>query len=96
MLIHRIVDFHFVGQIVAIRRYSIDKKSGKEANGIPYGLTSHSLMSANAEHVLKFNRDHWGVTVIITYSIGIGCRSFQDMKGHGPENTTCLPRFATG
>jgi len=55
------LEFPFVGQIFAIQRHTIDKKSGKETNEIAYGLTSHSPMSANAEQILKFNRGHWGV-----------------------------------
>jgi len=57
-LLNDYLDFPFVGQIFAIRRHTINKKSGKETNDIAYGLTSHSPMSANAEQVLKFNRDH--------------------------------------
>jgi len=91
------LDFPFVGQIFAIRRHTIDKKSGKETNDIAYGLTSHSPMSANAEQVLKFNRDHWGVE---SHHYLLDWNWNEDRctirKGHGPENITCLRRFATG
>ena len=60
-LLNDYLDFPFVGQIFAIQRHTIDKKSGKETHDIAYGLTSHSPMSANAEQVLRFNRDHWRV-----------------------------------
>jgi hypothetical protein len=36
------LEFPFVGQIFAIQRHTIDKKSGKETHEIAYGLTSHS------------------------------------------------------
>jgi predicted transposase YbfD/YdcC len=54
------LEFPFVGQIVAIQRHTIDKKSGEETHEIAYGLTSHSPLSANAEQVLMFDRAHWG------------------------------------
>jgi predicted transposase YbfD/YdcC len=91
------LDFPFVGQIVAIRRHTIDKKSGKETNDIVYGLTSHSPMSANAEQVLKFNRDHWRVEshyYLLDWNWNEGRCTVR--KGHGPENITCLRRFAVG
>ena len=91
------LDCLFVGQIFAIRRHSIDKKSGKETNDIAYGLTSHSPMSANAEQLLKFNRDHWGVE---SHHYLLDWNWNEDRctirTGHGPENITCLRRFATG
>ena len=96
-LLNNYLDFPFVGQIFAIQRHSIDKKSGKETKDIAYGLTSHSPMSANAEQVLKFNRDHWGVE---SHHYLLDWNWNEDRctirKGHGPENITCLRRFATG
>lgn len=96
-LLNDYLDFPFVGQIFAIQRHSIDKKSGKETKDIAYGLTSHSPMSANAEQVLKFNRDHWGVE---SHHYLLDWNWNEDRctirKGHGPENITCLRRFATG
>jgi len=96
-LLNDYLEFPFVGQIFAIRRHTIDKKSGEETNEIAYGLTSHSPMSANAEQVLKFNRDHWGVE---SHHYVLDWNWNEDRcticKGHGPENITCLRRFATG
>jgi hypothetical protein len=68
------LEFPFVGQVFAIQRHTIDKKSGHETNEIAYGLTSHSPLSANAEQVLKFNRGHWGLRAITIYSTGIGMK----------------------
>jgi predicted transposase YbfD/YdcC len=91
------LEFPFVGQIFAIQRHTIDKKSGKETNDIAYGLTSHSPMSANAEQVLKFNRGHWGVE---SHHYLLDWNWNEDRctirKGHGPENINCLRRFAAG
>jgi predicted transposase YbfD/YdcC len=96
-LLNDYLDFPFVGQIFAIHRHTINKKSGKETNDIAYGLTSQSPMSANAEQVLKFNRDHWGVE---SHHYLLDWNWHEDRctirKGHGPENITCLRRFAAG
>jgi predicted transposase YbfD/YdcC len=96
-LLNDYLDFPFVGQIFAIQRHTIDKKSGKETHEMAYGLTSHSPMSANAEQVLKFNRDHWGVEshhYILDWNWNEDRCTIR--KGHGPENITCLRRFAAG
>lgn len=91
------LDFPFVSQIFAIQRHTIDKKSGKEHKEMAYGLTSHSPVSANAERVLKFNRKHWGVE---SHHYILDRNWDEDRCNirthHGPENITCLRRFATG
>ena len=96
-LLNDYLDFPYVGQIFAIQRHTIDKKSGKETHDMAYGLTSHSPMSANAEQVLQFNRDHWGVE---SHHFLLDWNWNEDRctirKGHGPENITCLRRFAVG
>ena len=91
------LEFPFVGQIFTIQRHTIDKKSGEETREMAYGLTSHSPLSANAEQVLKFNRGHWGVEshhYILDWNWNEDRCTIR--KGHGPENITCLRRFATG
>lgn len=91
------LDFPFVGQVFAIQRHTIDKKTGKESKEIAYGLTSHSPVSANAERVLKYNRDHWGVEshhYILDWNWNEDRCTIS--TGYGPENITCLRRFATG
>jgi predicted transposase YbfD/YdcC len=91
------LNFPFVGQVFAIQRNTINKKTGVESNEVAYGLTSHLPESANAERILKFNREHWGVEshhYIIDWNWDEDrCRI---SKGHGPENITSLRRFATG
>jgi len=91
------LDFPFVGQIFAIQRHTINKKTGKESNDIAYGLTSHSPQSANPERLLKFNRDHWGVEshhYILDWNWNEDRCTIR--TGHGPANLTRLRRFATG
>lgn len=91
------LDFPFVGQIFAIQRHTINKKTGKETKEIAYGLTSHSSASADAEKILKFNREHWGVE---SHHYRLDWNWNEDRctisAGHGPENITCLRRFAIG
>jgi predicted transposase YbfD/YdcC len=91
------LNFPFVGQVFAIQRNSIDKKTGKESNEIAYGLTSHLPESADAERILKFNRKHWGVEshhYILDWNWNEDRCNIS--KKHGPENITCLRRFASG
>jgi predicted transposase YbfD/YdcC len=91
------INFPFVGQVFAIQRNTINKKTGKESNEIAYGLTSHLPESADAERILKFNRQHWGVEshhYILDWNWNEDRCNIS--KKHGPENITCLRRFATG
>ena len=91
------LDFPHVGQVVAIERQRIDKKTGKHSTETVYGLTDHSPQSASSERLLAFNRDHWGIAAhhdIIDWSWDEDrCRL---RTGHGPENMTRLRRFAVG
>jgi predicted transposase YbfD/YdcC len=91
------LDFPFVGQVFAIQRNTINKKTGKESNEIAYGLTSHLPESADAERILNFNRKHWGVEshhYILDWNWNEDRCNIS--KNHGPENITCLRRFAVG
>jgi len=91
------LDFPFVGQVFAIERHVIIKKTGKETREIAYGLTSHSPLSASAQQVLEFNRGHWGVE---SHHYMLDWNWYEDRctirTGHGPENISRLRRFATG
>ena len=53
--------FPCVGQVFAIQRYAISKKSGKDSGEIVYGITSHVPESADAGKLLAYNRKHWGI-----------------------------------
>ncbi len=92
------LDFPGVGQVFAIERQVIEKKTGKTSTETVFGLTSHTPNTADAARVLAYNRGHW--------SIENGCHYVLDWnwdedrctvrKGHGPENLTALRRFAIG
>jgi predicted transposase YbfD/YdcC len=91
------LDFPFVGQVFAIQRHTIIKKTGKETHEMAYGLTSHSPISAGAKKVLAFNRAHWGIE---SHHYILDWNWHEDRctirTGYGPENITRLRRFATG
>ena len=91
------LNFPFVGQIFAIQRHTIIKKTGKETYEIVYGLTSHSPMSASAKQVLNYNRKHWGIE---SHHYTLDWNWNEDRctlrTGYGPENITRLRRFAIG
>ncbi len=91
------LDFPFVGQIFAIERHTIDKKSAIETKETVYGLTSHSPYSGDAKRLVQFNRQHWGVEshhYILDWNWDEDRCTIR--KGFGPENITSLRRFATG
>ncbi len=87
----------FVGQVFAIQRHTIIKKTGKDTHEMAYGLTSHSPVCAHAKQVLEFNRGHWGVE---SHHYALDWNWHEDRcsirTGHGPENITRLRRFAIG
>ena len=91
------LDFPHVGQVFAIERRRIEKKTGKESTEIVYGLTDHTPDSADAARLLAFNRGHWGVEAhhyILDWNWEEDRCTIR--TGHGPENITRLRRFATG
>ena len=91
------LDFPFIGQVFAIQRHTIDKKTGKETHEMAYGLTSHTTLTANAEQILQFNRNHWSVE---SHHYILDWNWHEDrctIRTHyGPENITRLRRFAIG
>lgn len=91
------LDFPDVGQVVAIERQSINKKTGKSSTELVYGLTDHSPESASPEHLLGFNRGHWGIEAH-HYILDWNWDEDRDRlrTGHGPEHMTRLRRFAVG
>ena len=89
------VDFPFVGQVFAIQRNTIDKKTSKASNELIYGISSHSVDSADAQKILSANRLHWGVEshhYILDWNWNEDRCNIS--KGFGPENMTRLRRFA--
>jgi predicted transposase YbfD/YdcC len=91
------LDFPHVGQVFAIERHTIEKKTGKTSTEIVYGVTDHLPHSADPARLLAFNRDHWRVEAH-HYILD---RNWDEDRctlrtGHGPENITRLRRFAVG
>jgi len=91
------LDFPHVGQVVAIERQTIEKKTGKTSTEMVYGVTDHSPESASPERLLAFNRGHWGIEAhhyILDWNWDEDRGRLR--TGHGPENMTRLRRFAVG
>jgi predicted transposase YbfD/YdcC len=90
------LDFPCVGQVFAIERHTVNKKTGKTSTEIVYGLTDHTPDSADPARLLAFNRDHWRVEAhhyILDWNWDEDRCTLR--TGHGPENITRLRRFAT-
>jgi predicted transposase YbfD/YdcC len=92
------LDFPHVGQAFVIERESIEKKTSERTHEVVYGVTSCNPEKANAEKVLKTNREHWSIENSCHYVIDWNynedrCRI---RTGHGPENITRLRRFGVG
>jgi predicted transposase YbfD/YdcC len=91
------LDFPHVGQVFAIERHRIEKKTGKRSTEIVYGITDHTPQSATPARLLGYNREHWCVEAhhyILDWNWDEDrCRVRAD---HGPANLTRLRRFAIG
>jgi predicted transposase YbfD/YdcC len=88
--------FPHVGQAFLIEREVIEKRTGKWSHDSAYGITSCTPEKADAEKILKTNREHWSIENSCHYVIDWNyhedrCRI---RTGHGPENITRLRRFA--
>jgi predicted transposase YbfD/YdcC len=91
------LNFPHIGQVFAIERQRIDKKTGKQSIEIVYSLTDHTPATADAARLLAFNRGHWGIEAhhyILDWNWDEDRCTIR--TGHGPENITRLRRFATG
>ncbi len=92
------LNFPHVGQVFAIERTSIEKKTGQSSCEMAYGITSRPPEQADARRLLEINRGHWSIENSCHYILDWNydedrCRI---RTGHGPENITCLRRFAIG
>ena len=91
------LDFPHVGQVFAIERHTIEKKTGQTSTEIVYGVTDHTPLSASPARLLAFNRDHWRIEAhhyILDWNWDEDRGTVR--TGHGPENLTGLRRFAVG
>ena len=91
------LDFPGVGQVFAVRRETVEVKSGRRRREIAYGVTSLTAQAASPQRLLALNRGHW--TIEATHHI-LDWSFDEDRShiraGHGPENMTLLRRFAIG
>lgn len=92
------LDFPHVGQAFVIERESIEKKTGKLSKETAYGITSRTREQADAQRILKTNRDHWSIENSCHYIIDWNYDEDRGRirTGYGPENITRLRRFAVG
>jgi hypothetical protein len=78
------LDFPGIGQVFAIERQRINKKTGKgrDKTEIVYGITSHTATSAAA--ILADNRGHWTVENSCHYVLGLELGRGPLHRAHGP------------
>ena len=91
------LDFPGVGQVFAVRRNTVEVKSGKQSSETIYGLTSLTAQAASPQRLLTLNRGHWTIEAthyILDWSFDEDRSRIR--TGHGPENMTRLRRFAIG
>lgn len=90
------LSFPHVGQAFMVERITYHKKSGKQSREVVYGITSKTPDIANAEQVLRNNREHWSIENSCHYIIDWNYDEDRSRicKGHGPENITRLRRFS--
>ncbi len=91
------LDFPGVGQVFAVRRETVEVKSGKRRCETAYGVTSLTPKATSPERLLVLNRGHWTIEAthhILDWSFDEDRSRIR--SGHGPENMTRLRRFAIG
>jgi len=92
------LDFPHVGQVFAIQRDRIHKKTGEFTSETVYGVTSLTPQQANAEQLLSINRGHWCIENQCHWSLDWNYDEDRGRirTGYGPENVSRLRRFAIG
>jgi len=90
------LNFPHAGQAFVIQREFTDKKTGKNSCEIAYRITSQPPEQADPQRVLATNRGHWSIENSCHYIIDWNYHEDRSRikTGHGPENITCLRRFA--
>ncbi len=91
------LNFPHVGQVFAIERNVVNKRTSKVLQETVYGITSKSIKQSSASEVLEANRGHWcieGHHYIIDWNFDEDRSTIR--TGYGPENCTRLRRFAIG
>ncbi len=93
--LNQYLDFPHVHQAFAIEREVIHKKTAKETLEVVYGITSADTHEASPIDILNTNRGHWCIEShhhILDVSYAEDRCTLR--TGYGPENITCLRRFA--
>ena len=91
------LNFPGVGQVFAVRRETVEVKSGKQRCETAYGVISLTMQDASPQRLLTLNRGHWTIEAthhILDWSFDEDRSRIR--SGHGPENMTLLRRFAIG
>lgn len=91
------LNFPGVGQVFAVRRDTVEVKSGKRRCETTYAITSLTTEAATPQRLLSLNRGHWTIEAmhhILDWSFDEDRSRIR--TGHGPENMTRLRRFAIG
>lgn len=91
------LDFPHVGQACLIERKTVIKKTGVCRREISLGITSRPPEQASPERLLALNRGHWSIEsthYLIDWNYDEDRGRIR--TGNGPENITCLRRFAVG
>jgi predicted transposase YbfD/YdcC len=90
------LSFPHVGQVFAIERETLNKRTGEKTKDIAYGITSRKKQEADAKRILEVNRGHWSIENCCHYILDWSydedrCRI---RTGYGPENISRLRKFA--
>ena len=90
------LSFPHVGQVYAIERETLAKRTGEKTKDIVYGITSRKKQEADAKRILEVNRGHWSIENCCHYILDWNydedrCRI---RTGYGPENISRLRKFA--
>jgi predicted transposase YbfD/YdcC len=90
------LSFPHVGQVFAIERETLNKRTGEKTKDIAYGITSRKKQEADAKRILEVNRGHWSIENCCHYILDWNydedrCRI---RTGYGPENISRLRKFA--
>lgn len=92
------LDFPHLGQVYAIERHTIHKKTGKQSRELAYCITSRTADQADSRRLLQINRGHWVIENSCHYILDWNYDEDRSRirTGHGPENVSRLRRFAIG
>ena len=90
------LDFPGIGQVFAVRRDTVEVKSGKHSSETIYGLTSLTAQAASPQRLLALNRGHWSIENRLHF---VRDTSYDEDRcrvhtGHLPRNLACLTNVA--